>query len=143
MARSLTIGNPLIDDSSNCFVIAEIGHNHQGDVAKAAMLVRTAAECGVDAVKFQKRDNRRLFTRALYDKPYENESSFGATYGEHRDFLEFGLEEYRELKSLAEDLGLEFFATPFEEYSADFLAELDVPAFKIASGDLNNTPLLK
>lgn len=143
MTRSLTIGQRLIDDSSDCFVIAEIGHNHQGDLGKARDLIKTAAECGVDAVKFQKRDNRRLFTKVLYDKPYDNENSFGATYGEHRDFLEFGREEYVELKAFAEELGLAFFATPFEEWSADFLADIDVPAFKIASGDLKNTPLLK
>jgi len=143
MTRSLTIGQRLIDDSSDCYVIAEIGHNHQGDLGKARDLIMTAAECGVDAVKFQKRDNRRLFTKVLYDKPYDNENSFGATYGEHRDFLEFGREEYTELKAFAEELGLAFFATPFEEWSADFLADIDVPAFKIASGDLKNTPLLK
>jgi N-acetylneuraminate synthase/sialic acid synthase len=143
MGRSLTIGQRLIDDSSDCYVIAEIGHNHQGEMEKARTLIRAAAECDVDAVKFQKRDNRRLFTKALFDKPYDNENSFGATYGEHREFLEFDRAQYVELKALAEELGLHFFATPFEEWSADFLAELDVPAFKIASGDLKNTPFLR
>ena len=143
MTRALTIGQRLINDWSDCYVIAEIGNNHQGEVAKARDLIKTAAECGVDAVKFQKRDNRRLLTRELYDKPYDNENSFGATYGEHRDFLEFGREEYVELKAYAEELGVAFFATPFERWSADFLADLDVPAFKIASGDLKNTPLLE
>jgi N-acetylneuraminate synthase/sialic acid synthase len=143
MIRELTIGQRLIDDSTDCYVIAEIGHNHQGDIDKARDLIRTAADCGVDAVKFQKRDNQRLFTRALYEKPYEHENSFGATYGEHRDFLEFGRSEFVELKALAEELGVGLFATPFERWSADFLAEIDVPAFKIASGDLKNTPLLR
>jgi sialic acid synthase len=143
MARALTIGQRLIDDSTDCYVVAEIGHNHQGDLGKARDLIRAAADCGVDAVKFQKRDNRRLFTKALYDKPYEHENSFGATYGEHRDFLEFGRSEFVELKALAEELGVALFATPFERWSADFLADLDVPVFKIASGDLTNTPLLR
>ncbi len=143
MTRALTINQRRIDDSTECYVIAEIGHNHQGDLGKARDLIKTAADCGVDAVKFQKRDNRRLFTKAQYDKPYENENSFGATYGEHRDFLEFGESEFLELKAFAEEVGVAFFATPFERWSADFLAELGVPAFKIASGDLKNTPLLK
>jgi N-acetylneuraminate synthase/sialic acid synthase len=124
-------------------VIAEIGHNHQGSVEKARELFREAKLAGANAVKLQKRDNRALYTRALYGKPYDNENSFGATYGEHREFLEFGLTEYRELQRYAKELGIEFFATAFDTVSADFLAVLDVPAFKIASGDIKSTPLLK
>ena len=75
--------------------------------------------------------------------PYDNESSFGATYGEHREALEFGRDEYVELQRHANELGLTFFATAFDFASADFLAEIDVPAYKIASGDLTNTPLLR
>jgi N-acetylneuraminate synthase/sialic acid synthase len=129
--------------NDECFVIAEIGHNHQGRLDKAKELFRSAHECGVDAVKLQKRDNRTLYTRALLDQPYNSENSFGATYGEHRLALEFGIEEYTELKRYAAELGITFFATAFDFASADFLAELDMPAFKIASGDLTNTPLLK
>jgi N-acetylneuraminate synthase/sialic acid synthase len=94
-------------------------------------------------VKLQKRDNRGLYTRAAYNKPYDNENSFGSTYGEHREFLEFGLKEYTELQRYARELGIDFFATAFDLASADFLAELDVPAFKIASGDVKSTPLLE
>jgi len=106
-------------------------------------LFRAAKECGVNAVKLQKRDNRSLYTREMYNKPYDNENSFGTTYGEHREFLEFGMSEYKELQQYAAELGLAFFATAFDFRSADFLAELNVPAFKIASGDLRNIPLLK
>lgn len=143
MLRELQIDNFAISDSSACYVIAEIGHNHQGDLQKAKDLFKAAKECGVDAVKLQKRDNKSLFTRALYDKPYDNENSFGATYGEHREALEFGREEYIELQKYARELGVTFFATAFDFKSADFLAELDMPAYKLASGDLKNTPLLK
>jgi N-acetylneuraminate synthase/sialic acid synthase len=132
-----------IADDTECFVIAEIGHNHQGSLERAEELFRAAKGAGVDAVKLQKRDNRRLFTRALYDSPYDNENSFGATYGEHREALELGREAYVELHALAGELGLVFFATAFDEASADLLAELDVAALKIASGDLRNTPLLR
>ncbi|NOH00768.1 MAG: N-acetylneuraminate synthase [Chloroflexi bacterium] len=141
--RKLTIDGFTISDDSDCFVIAEIGNNHQGELQKAKDLFKAAKECGVDAVKLQKRDNKSLFTRAAYNKPYDNESSFGVTYGEHREALEFGREEYLELKKYAQELGLIMFATAFDFNSADFLAELDMPAFKIASGDLKNTPLLK
>ncbi|MBE0669798.1 MAG: N-acetylneuraminate synthase family protein [Anaerolineales bacterium] len=143
MPRKLIINNFEISDSSDCYVIAEIGHNHQGSLEKAKQLFKAAAECGVNAVKLQKRDNKSLFTKAAYYKPYENENSFGLTYGEHREFLEFGKAEYVELQKYAKELGVTMFATAFDIPSADFLAELDLPVYKIASGDLKNTPLLK
>lgn len=143
MPRTLTIDSFTISDDSDCFIIAEIGHNHQGDLKKARELFKAAAECGVNAVKLQKRDNKSLFTKAAYHKPYENENSFGATYGEHREALEFGRAEFVELKQYAKELGVTMFATAFDIPSADFLAELDMPVYKIASGDLKNTPLLR
>jgi N-acetylneuraminate synthase/sialic acid synthase len=143
MARELIIEGRRIDDSADCYVVAEIGHNHQGSVERCLELFRLAHECGADAVKLQKRDNRNLYTRAAYDAPYASESAFGATYGEHRSALEFGLAEYRELQAYAREIGIAFFATAFDIASADFLAELEVPAFKIASGDLTNWPLLR
>ena len=143
MTRELKINNFTISDNSDCFVIAEIGNNHQGDLQKAKEMFKAAKDCGVDAVKLQKRDNKSLLTRAAYNKPYDNENSFGATYGEHREALEFGKTEYVELQKYAKELGLTFFSTAFDFNSADFLAELDMPLYKVASGDLKNTPLLK
>ena len=143
MTRKLQIEQLTITDESDCFVIAEIGNNHQGELQKAMEMFKAAKECGVDAVKLQKRDNKSLLTKAAYEKPYDNENSFGATYGEHREALEFGKKEYVELKKYADELGLVMFATAFDMKSADFLAELDMPLYKIASGDLKNTPLLK
>jgi N-acetylneuraminate synthase/sialic acid synthase len=143
MNRSLTIGSHTTSDDGDCYVIAEIGHNHQGSLEKAKALFRAAKECGVDAVKLQKRDNRTLYTRSMLDRPYENENSFGPTYGAHREALEFGWDEYVELRDYAAALSLDFFATAFDIPSADFLNRLGVPAFKIASGDLKNLPLLK
>jgi sialic acid synthase len=143
MDRHLVIDNTPINDASDCYVIAEIGHNHQGNVETAKELFRAAKECGVNAVKLQKRDNKTLFTREMFNKPYENENSFGATYGEHREALEFGLKEYKELQKYAKEIGITMFATAFDFKSADFLHELRMPAFKLASGDLTNIPLLK
>jgi sialic acid synthase len=139
--RTLTVDGFEIRDDGDAFVIAEIGHNHQGDVEKAKALIRSAHEWGANAVKFQKRSNRTLYTREFYDQPYDNEFSFGPTYGEHREALELGADEYGELQAYARELDITFFATVWDFESADLLAELDVPAFKFASGDLKNTPL--
>jgi sialic acid synthase len=141
--RELVIDGTRISDDGDCYVIAEIGHNHQGSVEQAQQLFLAARDCGADAVKLQKRDNRSLYTHAQYDAPYDNENSFGGTYGEHREALELDRGAYAELHACARELGLTFFATAFDVPSADLLAELDLPAFKIASGDLRNTPLLK
>ena len=124
MAGTFRIGTHEIGDQTACYVIAEIGHNHQGSLEKAKELFREAKLAGGHAVKLQKRDNRGLYTRAAYNKPYDNENSFGATYGEHREFLEFGANEYRELQKYARELGIDFFATAFDAASADFLVDL-------------------
>lgn len=141
--RKLKIGHKIISDDSDCFVIAEIGHNHQGDLDTAKALIRAAKECGVDAIKLQKRHNRHLYTRKFFDSPYNSEHAFGPTYGLHRQALEFNKREYITLKKYAEKLGLIFFATPFDFQSVDFLEEVGVPCYKIASSDIRNTPLLK
>ena len=143
MAGTIRIGDREIGDPTQCYVIAEVGHNHQGSVAKARELFREAKQAGAHAVKLQKRNNRGLYTKAAYDRPYDNENSFGPTYGEHREFLEFGRDEYLELQAYAAELGIDFFATAFDFESADFLESLNVPAYKIASGDVKSTPLIK
>jgi N-acetylneuraminate synthase/sialic acid synthase len=105
-------------------------------------MIKAAVDAGASAVKLQKRDNRSLFTAAYYDRPYNSENSFGNTYGEHREFLEFNHDQYKELQNYSNELGTIFFATAFDFKSADFLQNLNVPAFKIASGDLKNLPLI-
>ena len=107
MAGTLKIGKHEIGDHAPCYVIAEIGHNHQGSLDKARELFREAKLAGAHAVKLQKRDNRGLYTNAAYNKPYDNENSFGATYGEHREFLEFGRKEYEALQPYARELGVD------------------------------------
>lgn len=139
----LKVGNHVISDNSDCFVIAEIGHNHQGKLEQCKELFAAAKWCGASAVKLQKRNNRVLYTRKMYDSPYVHRNSYGPTYGEHREALEFGRNDYLELKRYADELGIFFFSTAFDIPSADFLSDLDMPAYKIASGDINNVPLLK
>ena len=143
MSRELVIGKHVINDDSPSYVIAEIGHNHQGNMDTARELFRQAVACGVSAMKLQKRDNFALYTKAMYERPYDNENSFGATYGEHREFLEFNKDQYVELQATAAELKVDFFATAFDFPSADLLEEIGMPAYKMASGDLRNTPLLK
>ncbi len=101
----LEIEGKPIGPTSDCYVIAEIGHNHQGSVEQAMQMMAKAHECGADAVKLQKRDNVSLYTTDFYNRPYESENSFGPTYGMHREALEFGEDEYRTLKQYAHELG--------------------------------------
>ena len=143
MVRQLTLDGVTIGDGGDCYVIAEIGHNHQGDLEQCKKMFDVALECGANAVKLQKRDNRALFTKEMYDSPYIHRNSYADTYGEHREKVEFGLSEYEELIRYAREIGITFFSTAFDIPSADFLAKLDTPAYKIASGDLTNLPLLR
>ncbi len=143
MSRTLRIADVEVGDHTRSYVIAEIGHNHQGDLDQAMHLFDEARRAGAHAVKIQKRDNRGLYTQEAFAKPYENENSFGATYGTHREALEFGRAEYEQLIEYSKRIGVTFFATAFDIASADFLAELDMPAYKIASADVTNLPLLR
>ena len=141
--RQLQIGDRTLTNK-DCFVIAEIGANHMGDVNLAEEMIVKAARCGVNAVKFQKRYNEFMFTKTALERSYNNELSYGRTYGEHRAYLDwFDLAEFQHLSYVAENHGVLFFATPFEEKSALFLHNLEVPIFKIASCDVTNIPLLR
>jgi sialic acid synthase len=131
-----------LSESSTPFVIAEIGHNHQGNIETALDLIRAAAYAGASSVKFQKRSNRSLFTQAGFDAPYSSENAFGVTYGEHREALEFGRDEYLRCMEEADRLGILFFSTAFDFESVDFLVDLDIPLLKVASGDITSIPLL-
>ena len=94
MGRTMKIGTHEISDNNPCYVIAEVGHNHQGNMETCREMFRQANACGVSAVKLQKRDNRALYSKAMFDKSYDHENSFGSTYGEHREALEFDGDEY-------------------------------------------------
>ena len=123
------------------FVIAEIGHNHQGKIENAKELINQAKLAGANAVKLQKRDNKKLYTEEFFNQTYNNPNSYGKTYGEHREALEFNKDQYIELIDYSKKINIEFFATPFDFESVDFLENLNMPFYKIASADLTNTPL--
>ena len=147
----LVIDGVRIADDTNAFVIAELGHNHAGvaemlgisHVEGAKRLIQAAHQAGASAVKFQKRDNRMLYTKAFYDAPYQSENAYGTTYGAHREALEFDWAEYCELRDYAVSLPITLFATPFDCSSVDFLEQLGVPCYKVASGSLTNVNLIQ
>jgi len=141
--REIILNGKKVNDESDAYVIAEISGNHGGSLELCKEMIESIQECGCDAVKLVKRTNRELYTDEYFNKPYDNPNSFGATYGEHREALEFDWEQYCELKKFAFDLDITLFATPFDIPAADFLNELKMPIFKIASGDLTNIPLIK
>ncbi len=141
--RKLTIAGRPITDEHPPYIIAEIGSNHMGDFNVCLEMVRKASEAGADAIKLQKRDNRRLFTKAAYNAPYNSEHAHAPTYGAHRDKLEFSREQLAECAALARELGMAFICTPFEEASADMLYQIGVDAFKIASSHLKDVPLIR
>lgn len=127
-----------------CFIIAEAGVNHNGDPDLARRLVEAAADAGADAVKFQTFSAARLVSRAARKAEYQQRTS-GAQESQFDMLqrLELPLEAHRELMDLCQQRGLEFLSTPFDEEAADFLAELGVRRFKVASGELTNHRFLR
>lgn len=126
-----------------CFVLGEAGINHNGEIENAKRLIDMAKLCGADAVKFQKRTVERILTKEGLEKPYDNENSFGKTYGEHKRFLEFNKDQFQELKNYADQQKILFTASGWDEESVDLLNDIGVPFFKVASADLTNFPLLE
>ena len=141
--RTIRIGERLVGDGQPCYIVAEAGVNHNGQAELAKRLVRVAAGAAADAVKFQKRSIPAILIREALDAPYVKPNSLGATYGEHRERLELSEEAYWELVELCRKEGITFLASAWDQRSADFVEELGVPAFKIASADLTNLPLVE
>ena len=124
------------------FVIAEVGQNHQGDLDKAREYIRIFAHEGADAIKFQTRNNKYLFSQDAYEAPYASENSFAGTYGAHRELLELKPEWLPILKEDCAKYGVKFMSTPFDEPSLELLKQIDVDILKIASFDLGNLPFI-
>ena len=143
MEKKIAVGSRLVGEGEPCYVVAEAGVNHNGDLSRARRLIEEAQKCGADAVKFQKRTVEEILIGEMLDRSYTGPNVLGPTYGEHRRKLELGREAWYELSELAKTLDISFFASPWDLQSADFLEELGVPAFKIASADLTNLPLLE
>lgn len=127
----------------NNFFIAEVGNNHKGDVGIAKEMILAAKTAGASAVKFQKRDNANLFHPKMSNAPYPGNNSFGTTYLEHREFLELNEQEFYELKKYSDDIGILFFATPFDMKSFQFLDDIGCELYKVASADIVFTQLIE
>jgi len=142
--RDIQIEEKIIGTKAPVFLIAEAGVNHNGDLSIAKKMVDVAAKAKVDAIKFQTFKTEKLILKSTpkveYQKvaTYDNESFY--------DMLkkyELNKEEFRKLKEYCKEKGLTFLSTPFDDTSVDWLEELNVPAYKVGSGDMNNLPLLK
>lgn len=125
-------------------VIAEIGCNHKGDMEIAKELIKVAKIfCNADVVKFQKRNNKELLTEEQYNAVHPNPAnSYGDTYGAHREYLEFTLEQNRELKEYCEDLGIVYSTSTWDLTSAKEIASLEPKLIKIPSACNNNYEML-
>jgi len=126
-------------------IIAEIGCNHKGDINIAKEMIEIAATyCKVDIVKFQKRCNKELLTPEEYNAPHPNpDNSYGKTYGEHREFLEFTLEQHRQLKTWCEEYGIVYSTSVWDLTSAKEITSLNPQLIKIPSACNLNKPMLQ
>lgn len=127
------------------YVIAEAGCNHMGQMKIAKELIQTAAIfCKADAIKFQKRCNRELLTPEQYNAPHPHpENSYGKTYGEHREFLEFTLDQHKQLKEWCEDAGITYATSVWDMTSAKEIASLNPEFIKIPSACNNHLAMLQ
>jgi len=128
--------------NDNPFIIAEVGQNHNGDLNLAREYIKVFAGLGADAVKFQTRNNKYLFSKDSYEADYNSENAFAKTYGAHRELLELDIKYLDVLKKDCIKYGVKFMSTPFDEISVDELQKIDVDILKIASFDLGNLPLI-
>src|SRR5437867_2400335 len=135
------IGNKLVGNGHPSYIVAEIGINHNGEIDLAKRLISVAVAAGCDAVKFQKRTVDVVYSPEELAKP--RESPFGATNGDLKRGLEFGFDQYREIDEYCRRVKMPWFASCWDEDSVDFIAQFDVPCFKIASASLTDDNLLR
>lgn len=139
--KRVTIGGRQVGPTEPCYLIAEIGINHNGDIEIAKKIIDKAVECGFEAVKFQKRTVDVVFTPDDLARP--RESPFGVTNGDLKRGLEFGLEEYREIDRYCREKKIQWFCSPWDVKSVDFLEVFSPVCYKIASACLTDLKLLQ
>lgn len=127
------------------YIIAEIGCNHKGDMEIAKELIKVAKIFGnADAVKFQKRNNKELLTEEQYNQPHPNPAnSYGDTYGAHREYLEFDVNQHKALKNYCEEIGITYSTSVWDVTSAKEIATLKPEFIKIPSACNNNISMLE
>lgn len=144
MSPELVLGTKKVGVGQFCFIIAEAGVNHNGQLHFAKKLIDAAVAAGADAVKFQTFITEKVVTKSTGKAPYQQRTTgTSGSYQEMIKHLEFSTEQFIELKAYAEQKGIIFFSTPAEEESADVLSELGVSFFKVDSANLTNLPHLR
>ncbi|MCQ2957362.1 MAG: N-acetylneuraminate synthase family protein [Candidatus Gastranaerophilales bacterium] len=141
MSNIVSIGGKAVGDASHCFVIAEIGINHNGCIKTAKKLIDLAAAAGCDAVKFQKRTVDIVYTPEELAQP--RVTPLGKTNGDLKRGLEFGYEEYKEIDRYCKEKNILWFASCWDEQSVDFIDQFNPPCYKISSASLTDDNLLK
>lgn len=140
----LNIAGRQVGPGHSCFIIAEAGVNHNGDVELAKRLVDVAAEAGADAVKFQTFKAERVISATAPKAEYQLQTTDPSeSQLDMARRLELSPEAHRELQAYCQERGILFMSTPFDKESADLLDELGVPVFKIGSGEITNWPFLE
>ncbi len=142
MSKTLKIGNRLIGDGCRVFIIAEAGINHQGDVKLAKKLIDMAVDAGCDCVKFQKRDLPSLYSEKMLKCTDSQQQDILYTLSNLKK-VELSESEMVSLVEYSKEKGIEFLCTPWDEKSLQFLARLNLPAYKVASADMFNHRLIK
>ena len=138
---TVKIGNKQLGPGQPCYVIAEIGINHNGDIDLAKRLISVAVAAGCDAVKFQKRTVEVVYTEKELAQPRPN--PFGDTNGDLKRGLEFEQEDYQEISNFCKQVKIDWFASPWDEFSVDFVERFNPPVYKIASASLTDDNLLR
>ena len=142
-SRKAGIGNKLVGEGEPCFIIAEAGVNHNGNVDLAKKLIDVAKKAEVDAVKFQTFKTEEVVTQSAGKAEYQKVTTEEESQFEMIKRLELTEKDFAELFACAQKKEILLLSTPFDEGSVDLLDELGVPAFKIGSGEITNFPLLK
>lgn len=140
MNRFVKIGKYNVGDLSHCFIIAEIGINHNGDINLAKRLVKLAKDNGCDAVKFQKRTVELVYSK--HELEMERPNPFGNTNGDLKRGLEFSYEQYQEIDKYCRELDILWFASCWDKNSVDFIDSFNPPCHKIASASLTDDDLI-
>lgn len=138
---AIKICNTTVGDGFPCYVVAEIGINHNGDVNYAKKLIDVAVAASCNAVKFQKRTIDVVYSPEELARP--RESPFGTTNGDLKNGLEFGLEEYQEIDEYCQEKNIPWFASCWDEQSVDFIEQFNPPCYKIASASITDEGLIR
>ena len=139
--KSVSIAGRAVGEGEPCYIVAEIGINHNGDAQLAKRLISVAVAAGCDAVKFQKRTIDVVYTADELSKP--RESPFGETNGDLKRGLEFSPEQYREIAEYCRQSGITWYVSAWDEASVDVIEPFDPPCWKVAAASLTDDALLR